>query len=408
MSNEYLAKRFKVLTIKKQVSVGTFNQPASATDAVLLEDAECSDNWQTLKSTEMSGSVDAGETEVTHALPAFSGSFKLRGSGDVAQPPPGITPILESGGFEVTTKAVLPSSGKFTAEATSTTSRIDIDRAAGNGSQLPSTAAGCALLVGRAIEVDGNPATLRRFVIEKCTLAGTIVSIEVADVQGSAFNASSQVKILPGQLFDLSLAPEAVPVVSGELFEAGAVDRLKDIRTVLEFSVGHGTHITVKATMEGVFHNWGDATLPNDMNFDGRPSPAKWLSGRARFGKRALACTSLSANLGTQQTRHGDPEQADGIDAPFITGREATLKLQMNKVKPGTHDLRASIKANEKLPLVAALDIDGTAGTRWILIAPNAKKTGRAGADAEGIDDESLDLQAVRVSPLTTLRLFMF
>lgn len=403
MAHDYSAKINKVLTIKKQSTRGTYTAPSSSADSVLIEDITINDNWQTIKSNESSGTVDKGADEVTHAEPEVTGSFKLRGSGDPATAPRG-TALLETGGFSVAAKLVLPSSGTFACSA-GTVSSFEIDRAAGNGSQLPSDP---SELVGRIAELTTNPATLRRVHIEACSLTGTVLHFEIADVLPVALDTSTTVKLVPGQMFDLNLAPDDVPVASVEAFEDGAVTRFRDMQSLLEFSVTHAQHVIVKMTLRGIFYNWANAALPTDMNFAALPPPPKWRKGRARLAKRALACTSFDAKLNTKAPQHGDPEQDFGKDAPRIVERDIRSTLVTNKVKPGTADIRAIIAANTLMPVSVVLDIDGPAGTRWALLEPNGKIVGRSGADAEGVEDDSFEVQAVRVSPLTALRAFMF
>lgn len=407
MPYDTLIDKYKALVVGPQTTVGTYEAPTTATGGILIEDVRVSMNPQRIESQENTGTPDQGETEVTHYEPEITGSFKLRGSGDVTVAPHGAD-LLESGGISISTKAVLPSSSTFAIQSGGTTSSGTVDRAAGNGSQLPSTAAGCADLAGRPAILAGNPATAVLTVIESCTLSGTIVTFVFAHVFGSALDASTTLQILPGQMLEPVADLAAAPVKSTDVYQNGIVRRFKDCRTVLSFSVDGAGHCIVQASIKANFDGWADAAVPTDMALDGKPNAAKWRDGRARMAKVALAATSFELNPQTTDARHRAPEEPHGLDAPTLTGRNVTARLVVNKAKKATQDRLAMILANMKFAVVLVLDKNAAVGTRIAIILPKGKALGITDENFQGILDDGLELQAVRESPLPTYRIFIF
>lgn len=406
MAQDYIIRKNKALVVKKQSAIGTYNAPVSATDAVLIEDFRVNPNAQRLESSEATGSPDQGETEVTHLEPEITGSFKLRGSGSVTTPPHGAA-ILEAGGIAIATKTVLPSSGTTTA-ATGGASSFTVDRAVGNGSQWPSTADGCADLEGRPVELSTNPTTPRLAVIEECTIAGSIITVKLAETFSPLLDGTTTVKVLPGQMLDPVNVLADTPAISADAYEDGTVEKFKDCRAILDFSVDGAAHCLVNLTLKGNYHDDADAAVPTDINLAAIPNAAKWRRGRARLQKLALAATSFTIAPNMQDVRHRAPEETDGIDIPILTGRNVGGRLVVNKVKKATQDRLGKLRANEKMPFAALLDTGAAVGTRFILFVPNLKFLGLSNEDFSGLADHGLDYQAVRVPPRPTFRIFMF
>ncbi len=407
MPYDTLIDKYKALVVGPQTTPGTYEAPTTATGGILLEDIRVNMNPQRIESNENTGTPDQGETEVTHFEPEITGSFKLRGSGDVTVKPHGAD-LLESGGISIATKAVLPSSSTFAAQAGGTTSSCTVDRSAGNGSQLPSTSAGCADLVGRPAIVAGNPVDPVLTVIESCTLAGTNVTFVFAHVFGSALDASTTLLLPAGQQLDPLADLSATPVKSADVYQNGIRRKFKDCRTILSFAVDGAAHCIVSAAIKANFEGWDDTAVPTDMDLAGKPNAAKWRDGRARLAKIALAATSFELNPQTADARHRAPEESQGLADPTLTGRNVTARLVVNKVKKATQDRLAMILANTKFAVVLLLDKGAPVGTRFVLILPKGKATGITDENFQGILDDGLELQAVRESPLPTWRGFMF
>ena len=408
MAYDYIIKKNKALTLKVEATPGTFNQPTSATDFLAIEDVTVDDGLQVQPSNENTGNPDQGETDVTHSEPTIQGTFKLRGSGDVTVPPHGMA-ALQACGIGATTQAVLPAATTSTPTAAGgTTSSFNIDRTVGNGTEWPSTPAGCALLVGAPVQFGG--AQSGTYPIEACTIAGTLITVVVCHIFGAALDNTSTVKVLPGQRLDPTDDLGGAAKVSIEVFEDGTLKQFKGGAGVLDFSIDGAARGILNLTLKAALHATSDAAVPSDINASTLQNAPYWKKGLARLAKLKLACTSFALNLGIADTRHRAPEEADGIDVTQLVGRQVTGKLVVNKVKKATQDRLGIALANTKMAMVLVIGdvLNGAAGTRFVIIVPKFKFTKTGNSDFNGVTDDSSDYQAVRVPPYPTFRLYMF
>jgi hypothetical protein len=385
-TQNYLRTARKAFKAVIETTPGTFQAPG-ATDFIPIENFDEKLNPKTTESTEVRGTLAAGETAIGGFQPDITGSAFLRGGGGVAVEPP-LGPVIEVCGLKKATGIVIPATGTSTATAGTTTSftidtSVDTDWSAVDGAY-----------VGRPVELSVNPVVAEIAIITKYDVTGVNAVVTVDKTFPVALSATTEAKVFPGMIYKIdSVVP---PSLSVECYVDGKLRQYSGVRGNLKITLPGGEAGKFNLDLFGTFEGETDVTTPIG-DFSALGPQATWRDGIARLDGLEIAATSLDIDTGNTKTRHPNPNVEPGFDIAFITKRNARGTLQTNAVLVATHDRITKLATNVKMPFAAVLNRNGTPGTRWALTMPAFKALDISLADKEGIVDDSISYQAVEL-----------
>lgn len=380
-----LRARNSAVQVKLEVTEGV--DPGSWADTDLIPVSSVSEtlNFDQQVLNEFGGGLDSGETVAGAAKPVLTLRGALRGSGVPGTPLSAFSALMKAAAFTETASTVLPSTGTVTATA-GTATTITFDGSAGGGTQFPSTTATGAVLIGRVVELAGNPTTATTATITNYTASGSDRVVTVnrtatdCGCSGAVFTTSTTLKVLAGTLW-YSDSPSPHPSVYVRQFRDGIMQAFSGSRTNYRQTIRAGTFAEFEFATGGQFVGRSDVAVPTPPTAPYQ-SPNVGVNAYCTFTGGALAgakleMQELSFDCGNQGQYPDDINELTGVQAYLIGSRKITGTVNPLLTLAATRNVVSLIQAGTKGALCVSIgpktSYSGATGNRFSWLFPNAK-----------------------------------
>jgi hypothetical protein len=383
-----LRARNSAVEIKLEVTEGVdplgWTDPSS--DMIPTSSVSESLNFDQQTLQEFGGGLDAGETVSGAAKPVLTLRGALRGSGTPGTPIPAFSALMKSAAFtETAYAATLPSASTVTASA-GTANTITFDGGGSPGSQFPATTALGAVLIGRVVELAGNPSTATTATIIAYTASGSDRTVTFnrsatdCGCTGAVFTVATTMKVLAGTLWH-SDSPTPHPSVFGRQFRDGIMQAFSGCRSNYRQTVRAGTFAEFEFALGGQLVGRSDVAVPAAPTA-GFLSPNVGVNSYCTFTGGALAgakleMQELSFDCGNQGQYPDDINQLSGVQPYLIGSRKITGSINPLLTLAATRNALALIQAGTKGSLCVAIGpktaYSAATGNRFSFLFPNAK-----------------------------------
>ena len=288
-----------------------------ATDILAAQDVTTTLGIEQIALEEYGGTLDAGTTIPGPPRPQVAIRGALRGSGAPAAPIEPWSAIMRAAAFtETRVTATIPASGTTTA-ASGTAYSVTFPTS-GNP-DWPNTTAGGEVLIGRAVELSGNPATATTALIVNYTVASGNITVTLSRSFSPALSNATQIRVLTGTRW-IAATPSPHPSVHVRTFRDGVMERIGGARPSLRMTFPTGRHAQWDVTLRGQWQARTDAAVPTPLGF---PSPqiganayCTASAGNVYFPLRTRECT---IDVGLDGQYPDDIHEVSG-SAPYLVG----------------------------------------------------------------------------------------
>lgn len=147
----------------------------------------------------------------------------------------------------------------------------------------------------------------------------------------------------------------------------------------------------LKFEMQGQLVTHATATMPTGWNTAIRPTPPRWVGGRAQLNGSLARCRRLTLDAGVQTVLPDNPEAAQGYDpaVPILRDSRGAIDPLMDTTTQVA--LYNAFQNGTPMRLMAV--VGSTAGNRFLVTAPAAKAVGFRPGDRDGLGQNDITFQ---------------
>lgn len=382
-----LRYRNLLLLVKKESQEGVDAAPDKATDAIAIANVTGpTANPSVITDDTITGGLDQGEP-IMGAMPYEIGfSAQLKGSGTPGTDPE-IGPTLEGCSYKKSAAALHPASGTTAATSGTTTSVV----LAIGATNWPTDSGFASGMIGRVLELSGNPATKRLVGILDYQVNAGNATITFTDTLPVACDNNTLVKAPVGVLY----VPDSDPSSSltAYIYRDGLLTKLLGMRGDVGFTFPSGQRANAQFTLRGFFSSKTDVAVPADPTFQSTRPPV-WRNalpggsdpaetGAFTINSKAAAVQQLTLQSNNQIITPDNPNQIDGLEACIIMSRDLKGTFNPLETLVATRDLTDSFRKGTYMALHARLGI--APGNRIALTIPKAIASSDTPEDRNGI-----------------------
>ncbi len=318
-----------VVLAKIESSEGVDASPSASTDAVLVENVKLSKKPNTIKTNEVTGSLD-GFGDIVGGMP-FGISFDvyLKGSGAAGTPPEYGKLLKACGWAEIITASAVPVSSEACAAGGSTTSAV-------LGTSASSTAQ-----TYRGMPVTFSNAVAGDSFITDYTSGKTAT---LTDTMGGSIVATSNYQIPSNVLY--KPASSTIPSLTFYIYRDGLLYKMVGARGNVKLSLTTGGVGKLTFDFKGMFSSKTDSAVPSAVYDVTRPPVFR--GGTLLINRLVAAINSLNLDMGNVLTQPDNPNAQEGFDPAEIVDRDLTGSIDPKETLIATRNIMADLRAGNK------------------------------------------------------------
>jgi hypothetical protein len=369
-----LRARNTAVQVKLEVTEGTDPGSWTSADVLLCSELTPAANYEQIALDEYGGTLDRGPTIAGPPSPTVPMSGYLRGSGTPQTATAPFTAALEAGALTPTSYATtFPSTSTTTATSGTTTTAV-IDRTAGNGADWPAASGLASGLIGRWVEVGGNPATTTVAPIVDYQVVASNATITFGFKFAVALSAATTLKRVAQTVWEAT-TPTPQKSCYVRCFYDGLMEAFPGARPSISFQLEAGQPGRFSFQFGGQYAGRSDVANPTAPS---ALQPALFKHSTVSLTSGILGATHTLAavplavrSLSIETGNEGDyPLNANALQArdPYVVGgRRISATLDPLAVAVSERDLAALLSAGTLTTICALIGYrtGGTAGNRF-------------------------------------------
>lgn len=363
--------RKTALLVAIQAAAGVAETLNAGDDRIIVANLQPDFDPQTIQSAESTGTLDDNEgTEVTGMRGGCSFDVELTGEGAAGSAPRWGKLLKACSLQEQITAAPV---GQTACQAGGSTTTVQLDAAASSVDDiyrgLPIKLSGDMTDESFISAYDGTSKTAT----VTTTLSGT-------PGVGTTYEIPANVLYRPGS--------GTIPTLTVGIYIDDVEYIFEGCRGNVQLIMETGGIAKLRVTLQGNYVSKNDVAAPTNQY--SRNSKIKFIAGRAVLDRNKIATQNIQLDLQAALTFDPNPNQAQGTDAPDITGRNLQLTLDPRLEGKATRDTVADMLSGKEY-LVNAV-AGSSAGNRIGLTVPRGLNTSLSAADRQSVATEQLSL----------------